>query len=81
MTERKDSQPDLATVKATLAHFAATRAHRTPAELEHEFGALLLYLVRLASTLDIDLMRAGETAIDRAATTRLRLLAGDPGKN
>jgi len=79
MTQRKDSHPDLATVKATLQHFATTRAHLRPEEVEREFGALLLYLVRLAATMEIDLMRAGEHAIERASASRPRLVAGDPG--
>ena len=75
MNQTKDPVPDLATVKATLSKFAASRGHHERATLERDFGALLLYLIRLAGTLEIDLIGAGEQSIERAAATRPRLLS------
>jgi hypothetical protein len=69
----KKNGVDLATVKTALREFAASRADLPQAEAEREFGALLLYLIRLAGTMDIDLIRAGEVSVDRAASTQPRL--------
>jgi hypothetical protein len=58
---------DLRTVKDLLNDFANERAKLPRSQLEREFGGLLLYLVRLAERLDVDLISAGQRQIDRLA--------------
>jgi hypothetical protein len=75
MSDNQHDIPDLATVKATLKRFAASRASAAQADAERDFGALLLYMVRLAASLEIDLIRAGEASLERAAASRPRLVS------
>jgi hypothetical protein len=58
---------DLRTVKDLLNDFASERTKLPHAQLEREFGDLLLYLVRLAERLEVDLISAGQRQIDRLA--------------
>lgn len=58
---------DLRTVKDLLNDFASERANLPHAQLEREFGDVLLYLVRLAERLEVDLISAGQRQIDRVA--------------
>ncbi len=58
---------DLRLVKDLLNDFANERAKLPHAQLEREFGDLLLYLVRLAERLEVDLISAGQKQIDRLA--------------
>jgi hypothetical protein len=58
---------DLRHVKDLLNDFANERAKLPHAQLEREFGDLLLYLVRLAEHLEVDLISAGQRQIERLA--------------
>jgi len=58
---------DLRLVKDLLNEFANERAKLPHAQLEREFGDLLLYMVRLAERLEVDLISAGQRQIDRLA--------------
>jgi hypothetical protein len=58
---------DLRQVKDLLNDFANERAKLPHSQLEREFGDLLLYLVRLAERLEVDLIGAGQRQIDRLA--------------
>jgi hypothetical protein len=58
---------DLRHLKDLLNEFANERTKLPHAQLEREFGDLLLYLVRLAERLDVDLISAGQRQIDRLA--------------
>lgn len=58
---------DLRHVKDLLNDFANERIKLPHAQLEREFGDLLLYLVRLAERLEVDLISAGQRQIDRLA--------------
>lgn len=58
---------DLRLVKDLLNDFANERSKLPHAQLEREFGDLLLYLVRLAERLEVDLIGAGQKQIDRLA--------------
>jgi hypothetical protein len=58
---------DLRLIKDLLNDFANERAKLPRAQLEREFGDLLLYLVRVAERLEVDLISAGQRQIDRLA--------------
>jgi NTP pyrophosphatase (non-canonical NTP hydrolase) len=47
---------DLEAVKSIISSFAAERAGRPREQLEKEFGDLLLFVIRLAARMDIDLI-------------------------
>jgi hypothetical protein len=74
MTTTKDNL-NLSDVKQVLRKFAASRAHGNRSDAEQDFGALLLYLVRLAGTLEIDLAAAGELSVERTAASRPRMIS------
>lgn len=65
--------------KQTLHDFALYRAGATKAQLESEFGELLLYLLRLADRLDVDLFAAADKLIEQRAACSLVLVPNEPG--
>jgi hypothetical protein len=56
---------DLRSVKKTLHDFAFNRAEAPRERLEGEFGELLLYLIRLADKVGVDIIAAGEKQIQQ----------------
>jgi hypothetical protein len=64
---KEHASVDLRLVKDLLNDFANERAKAPKAQLEREFGDLLLYLVRLAERLEVDLISAGQKQINRLA--------------
>lgn len=58
---------DLRAVKDVLNDFANERANASREQLERELGDLLLYLVRIAERLNVDLISAGQRQVERVA--------------
>jgi hypothetical protein len=63
----------LATIKTALTRFAASRAGMPQEQTEREFGELLLYLIRLASSSGVDLIGGGEQQLETRAKPNLRI--------
>ncbi|MFO1502331.1 MAG: hypothetical protein U1F39_00775 [Steroidobacteraceae bacterium] len=57
----------LAEVKRLLDQFAASRADRPRADVEKEYGDLLLYLIMLAGKAGVDLVAGANVELDRMA--------------
>ena len=62
----------LADVKMLLSQFAASRVGHPPKDVEAEFGDLLLYLIRLAEKLGVDLIASATTQVERRSRTMPR---------
>jgi hypothetical protein len=65
---------DLRLVKKTLHDFALNRAGAPRERREADLGELLLYLMRLADRLGVDLIAAGEKQIQRRGALSLVLV-------
>lgn len=57
----------LRAVKEALRHFARSRASQSREEAERDFGELLLYLLKLAGRMNIDVMAACQDDLSRLA--------------
>jgi hypothetical protein len=60
---------NLSTVKKLLASFVLDRSGETTAQLEADFGDLLLFMIHLADKEGVDLIRAGQRQVERRART------------
>ena len=58
---------NLTSVKKLLASFVLDRSGETTAQLEADFGDLLLFMIHLADKEGVDLIRAGQRQVERRA--------------
>lgn len=67
---------NLSTVKKLLASFVLDRSGETTAQLEADFGDLLLFMIHLADKEGVDLIRAGQRQVERRARTLPKVVGG-----
>ena len=67
---------NLSTVKKLLASFVLDRSGETTAQLEADFGDLLLFMIHLADKEGVDLIRAGQRQVERRARTLPQVVHG-----
>ena len=67
---------DLTAVKKILTSFALREPGHSAAQLEADFGDLLLFMMHLADKEGIDLIRAGQRQVERRAKTMPRVVRG-----
>jgi len=67
---------NLSSVKKLLASFVLDRSGETTAQLEADFGDLLLFMIHLADKEGVDLIRAGQRQVERRARTLPKVVHG-----
>lgn len=67
---------NLSTVKKLLASFVLDRSGETTAQLEADFGDLLLFMIHLADKEGVDLIRAGQRQVERRTRTLPKVVGG-----
>jgi hypothetical protein len=63
----RQEKADLSSVKKLLTNFVLDRSGESTAQLEADFGDLLLFMIHLADKEGVDLIRAGQRQVERRA--------------
>jgi hypothetical protein len=72
----RQEKADLSSVKKLLTSFVLNRPGDSTAQLEAEFGDLLLFMIHLADKEGVDLIRAGQRQVERRARSSPQAVRG-----
>jgi response regulator of citrate/malate metabolism len=72
----RQEKTDLSSVKKLLTSFVLDRSGESTAQLEAEFGDLLLFMIHLADKEGVDLIRAGQRQVERRARSSPQAVRG-----
>ncbi len=72
----REEKANLTSVKKLLTSFVLDRSGESNAQLEADFGDLLLFMIHLADKEGVDLIRAGQRQVERRARTLPQVVHG-----
>jgi response regulator of citrate/malate metabolism len=72
----RQEKTDLSSVKKLLTSFVLDRSGESTAQLEAEFGDLLLFMIHLADKEGVDLIRAGQRQVESRAKSSPQAVRG-----